>query len=565
MAQSPVFDALVSSLSSAERQEMLDRIRRSIVLDDEPVERELGPAETDTEYAYATMSVWQKLLIVLRMIIGAVSREEAVGRHLMRGLTRSLQTQAAHLVDTGAAQLLPDFRSELEQLSSACGFFGGPVARARRGGLDAFYAFVLGLEMPETRDDLLVSSDPFRLGERIDENDEHVLRREAESRVASLLNGIPAWVRTTMETNAAFFESLSELTAFDFDGLLSCFDVERCEVDHARAGLERLGLLLKGLAAAPGAGLLEGLVLFDAGLAGRGIDSEELEALVNDRVGALQTRLDTIRGFARRVPLFDIIRYASGDPAYHLPAPAGGRQWRGLIERFWSKRMDGLFRIYAFERKKEELLAQAAEIAGVPEIEPLADYPVAEGSRNGTHAASLAILSALIERLRAKDFSGALKTLFVQGSFYKEENRAEYNEHYGAIGDLATALDSFSFRVSQNGDLAAAVAEAVRGESDPGPALERVDDVADHLVRRGVETTHGLAEILRGVLYGEVGGRYDTLSNLDEVDGRNNHGFRERLDETLVFLKSGGPVLSSMYDVEKSSARRRAALRRTEP
>ncbi len=569
MATSSTFDSLVSSLSSTERREMLERIRAGIVIDEEPVERELEPSESDAEYAYLTMGMWQKLLVLLRMVFGALSKDEAVEEHLMRGLARRLRSEAANFVDVAAAQFLPDFKAEIAKLKSAAGFFQGPVGRIRSAGLDSFYSFVLGLESPDIRDELLVYTDPFILSSRMEDADEHTIRREAEGRFSELMGSIPSWVRNSMQTNAAFLESLTALAEFDFDEMLSCFEPvgeeagdERCEVDHLRPPLQNLGRILKGLAPPPSAAFLESLVLFNGDF---GRADQDLESVLNERTAGVQRRLDVVRGFARRVPFFDIIRYAVGDLSYRLPTPATGQGWKSRVERFWSRRMESLFQLYSFERKKEDLLAQAGELINDGEVRPPAHYPARPGRRNGTHATSIALLEALLRQVRDREHAATLKTLFVQGAFYKEENRAEFNEYYGALEDLLNAVTAFFVRIGEGGDLQASVKEARREEGDVETALDRVDEAADRLVHRGVETLHGLSEVLRGVLYGEVGGRYDTLSNLDEVAGRDNKAFRARLDEVLSFVKSAASVLSSMYDVERTSARRRAALRRHEP
>ncbi|MFP4565012.1 MAG: DUF5312 family protein [Spirochaetaceae bacterium] len=568
MATTSTFDSLVSSLSSSERQELLERIRAGIVLDEEPVEREVAPAESDTEYAYLTMGLWRRLLLLLRMVFGALSKEEAVAEYLMRALARRLRQEAANFVDVTAGHFLPDFKTEIGELKSVSGFFQGPVGRIRSAGLDSFYSFVLGLESPDIREDLLIYTDPFILSTRLEAADEHDLRREAEGRVADLMGSIPAWVRNSMRINAAFLESLTELTEFDFDRILSCFAPvggagdERCEVDHVRVPLEHLGRILKGLATPPSPSFVEALVLFDGDL---GRADQDLESVLTERIAGVQRRLDVVRGFARRVPFFDIVRYAVGDLGYRLPRPPSGQGWKSRVERFWSRRMESFFQLYSFERKKDDLLSRARELIGDADVPPPSSYPVRPGRRNGTHAAGVALLAALLRKLRDSGHAATLKILFVQGAFYKEENRAEFNEYYGDLHDLLNAVEAFFLRIGKGGDLRAGVNEAMRDSGDIESALDRVDDAASRLVHRGVETLHGLSEVLRGVLYGEVGGRYDSVSNLDEVAGRDNAGFKAGLDEVLGFTKQAASLLSSMYDVERTSARRRAALRRREP
>ncbi|MFP4612879.1 MAG: DUF5312 family protein [Spirochaetaceae bacterium] len=590
MSENSVFDALVSSLSAEERRDMVERIRRTITADDEPIERPLDPAESDVEYAYATMGLWRRLLVLLRMLLGAVSRSEAVEQVLLQRVSRKLRVEAPHLIDVGSSTMLPGFKSELERLTAAVAFFRGPVNRVRSSGIGAFYSFLLTLEAPDIGEDLMDGVDPFVLSHSLEDADEHELHREADRRLAEQLHGIPAWIRGNLKQNAVFFESLEALTQFDFGRLLGCFhetatgaedgDGEGCRLEKIRAPLVELGRLLKGVSPAPTPALVQGLALFGGSLAG---SKSELESVTNDRVMGMQSRLDVVRSFGRRVPLSDLLRFAMGNVAYRLPDPPEARGWYARVERFWSRRMESLFQLYSFERKKADLLSQAAALVGeAAEIVPVPGYPAREGARSGTHAAGVGLLRALLSPLRQENTAATLKILFVQGTFYKEENRAEFNEYYAELEALAAAVDTFIGRLAEGGDLRAALAAAERkagGEGDgdaeesAGPAgasledrdavLDRVDEDADRLLRRAIETLHGLSEVIRGVLYGEVGGKYDTLSNLEEIAGQRNKEFRSELDGVLAYVKSAAAVLAGLYDVERTSARRRAALTRT--
>lgn len=574
MASNTVFDSLVTTLSSHERRDMLERIRASVVLDDEPVDRELEPAESDVAFAYGTMSLPQKILVFLRMLFRGISREEAVERTLLGRLSSRLQSQASHLIRVGDDVFLPDFKAELIKLKENASFSSGPVSRVQSIGLDAFYAFVLGLESPELQDELVSGTDPFRMSENGNVDDEPTLRKEAEGRLADRLGNISPWITERMQGDAAFFEGLTVLVNFDFDEVLAPFEAapgeegEHCDVERLRGPLTRLGGVLKGLERAPSGALLQGLVLFGSHAA----QQEELEGYLQQRVSGLQSRLDVIRGFARRIPFYDILRYASGDLGLQLPDGPNGRGWRARVERFWSRRVEELFQLYSFERKKREFLEEASEIAE-DEVRPMRGYPSVSGVSVGVHASSLGVLASLVRQLSRDRSTRTLKTLFVQGSFYKENNRAEFNEYYNEIGDLKNALDVFESRLAEGGDLAASLSEA-RGptesgdehdfETDGAPdrvsVVARIDEEADRLARRGIELFHGLSETLRGVLYGEVGGRYDTLSNFDEVAGMENGEFKDRLDDVLQLCKAASDVLSRIYDMEKQSARRRAAV-----
>ncbi len=61
-----------------------------------------------------------------------------------------------------------------------------------------------------------------------------------------------------------------------------------------------------------------------------------------------------------------------------------------------------------------------------------------------------------------------------------------------------------------------------------------------------------LSKVLNGVLHGEVGGYYDTLSNLQEIGGRHNKNYLEALDRALVGCRSAAGILGKLFDLERA-------------
>lgn len=430
MSTSTTFDSLVATLSDGERRALLERVRASIALEEEPVERELEPQESSIDYAYFQMGIFRKALLLLRRLLSGLSHEEAVEENLLRNLARKVRAEAGNLLDVSQDVLLSDFKVEVERVKESVQFLRVPVGRVRRVGTEAFYSFVLGLEVPDAGDELLGGTDPFTLAGRMQVSDERELRREAEGRLADVLGGVPSWVRGRMRDNAAFFESLVALCDFDFNEILSEFtqtsgeEGEQCDISRLRGPLQRLGTILKGLSVAPSASFIEGLVLFE----GDGPRSDQdFETHFSKRVDAVQNKLDVVRGFGRRVLLYDLVRYAAGDVGLRFPQPPGGEGWRLRVERFWSRRIERLFQLYSFEQKKEELLEEARDIIEDEEPSALKAYPAREGRRFGTHATSIGILATVLRVVYPNYMFETVKTLFVQGTFYKEENRGEFN------------------------------------------------------------------------------------------------------------------------------------------
>ena len=58
--------------------------------------------------------------------------------------------------------------------------------------------------------------------------------------------------------------------------------------------------------------------------------------------------------------------------------------------------------------------------------------------------------------------------------------------------------------------------------------------------------------IIKGILYGESGGRFDTLSNLTYIGGSENAILMEHLSRSLKQAEEGQRIINELYDLERS-------------
>jgi hypothetical protein len=266
MADSSVFDRLVGSLSSSERQEMLARVRTKSVIPDRD---DAGPSEQDpidTERVFRSMSFLRKLFIVLRTFFSAKTRADVIADELLAGLGASIRREYPGLVDVRASLLLEPCYDELARLRTSALFFTDIVDRAWSSRRNAFLAFLLGLDLPEVQERLIAETDPYRVADEDPDLPEHQLKQRLHTAALQALDLMPMEGRESLYRNARFLEGLRQLSTFRFIDLLGAFDDTNDGQSAAffavREPLTRLAAIYQQLRISPSARLIEALVIF---------------------------------------------------------------------------------------------------------------------------------------------------------------------------------------------------------------------------------------------------------------------------------------------------------------
>ncbi|RKX79179.1 MAG: hypothetical protein DRP87_03925, partial [Spirochaetes bacterium] len=285
---------------------------------------------------------------------------------------------------------------------------------------------------------------------------------------------------------------------------------------------------------------------------------EKLTRLYSDAQGAISQ----IRYWKRAVPFCQIAKYITGKINYHPEDRAGGEDWFALYIQFWKIRLERRFRTFSADRKKRELINEILSFIKLGKLPSMEYY--CTGSRNDSdiqprHEMSLGFLLGFLEQVFLPGMNKTLKLLLIDGDFYKDINREEFTDAYNNIYNISDQIKRIEFNISPAGEAGKAI-ENVRKELIT-PSLKRrkiqgivrgVDSEAKKVIINAIENLKILENVLHGILYGEVGGRYDTISNLGYIGGRENKRVIEDFKRVLSKTIQTGEYLRSIYDLEIS-------------
>lgn len=560
-----VFDRLARNLSGTERQELLERLRGAGEVP-EPVSPadESDEPPVDYEDAYRRLGILQRIWVTIEAFFASRPKAQILADRRLRELAVRMKRRHGDLVDPRSALLLDGFADELVRLRAGVHAFTTVVHAAWHSRRATFLAFLVGVEAPDVQTRLLGETNPFTAAEP--DVAEFALKQQMHSAVQYALDSIPQESRRAMTRTVRFLNGLSALTQFDFTGLLRSFDqpggTRTAPFYVVREPLSRLAALVPEVKVSPADRVLEALVLFGAD-GGSEPEDEHAVARLASEVQRLSDHLRVVWESVSTLPLVDLCRLVRGDANWRPPAAPGGDPWLKDVQKFWWDRVELIVAQYQFHRRKSAMIESALPLAGGGPIEPIEWYPGPSGGGEGRHAASLALLRALLVATLDETTRVSLRTVFLEGEFYKDANRDEFAQACGDLEGLLKEIELFGARLQRSGDLGSALA-AVDRESLPedvrrenrNALVQQVDEAALSLVTRAVNAFRGIADVLYGILHGEVGGRYDSLANLGSLGGRSHAQLVRRLDRVMHRATECRKAIADLADLEQTMARR---------
>ncbi len=545
MSEPSTFDRLVRGLSREERRDILTRIRGTAEVSDEPMFRPETVREPPVDYStqYRELNPLARLVILIRRIFSGKPRDELVKELLLKHLSRRIELGSPGLVSYSRRVFLNRMLAELRDLRDGARFFYDLLDRTIEKDKGAFYAFLASLELEEQHQRLLTETDPFLFAQTNSLAGETEIRAAVWSAFDGILSSMPEESRRRMYVDVRSLAFLKRVAGFLYDRLFSCFEegitgAQESPFVTARDLMSELADILYSMASPPSLKLMESLLVFQMREDMENPDFDAEEAL-KAQLTRVEEALSRIRSFNARVPLHEILRVVMEDPNYRPRELAGGEDWFAIYKGFWKERIDKQLSLYGTARRMQDLQSDIAGFLG--SAEPVRFGYISEEGKEGSPPIrlekALAFLSAFYERLFVPEMNRVLKILLIEGEFYKKDNRVEYTDAYNELLQIPDALSGLDGRLGPGGDLGAAWIQA-REELVSLPikrrkvqaALQGANGEAEALLNRSREAMKRMQAILKGLLKGEAGGRYDSLSNLSYIEGKGNKEFLRNLD-----------------------------------
>ena len=564
MAEFSVFDKLVTGMSSSERQNMLERIASSVTVAGgipPDLDSELS---IDLETVYREMGFFRRLIIVIISVFTGRDRLGVVETQLLNDLRRKTGAQSADY-DPVRDLLRPSALESFRTLAASARHFASLLSRVMGKERGPFIAFLAGLHAPEVQHRLLKDADPFEVARKFPDLADAEIKRRSLLAMEECLVTLPPEVRNGVYHDVRALHHLMALASFSFERLLGEFNEVAdgaaipVPLNRVAAELGKLAGILGGFNPGPSAIFLEALCLYQEQDQLEEPD-DQVEGLLQRNVEAGSAAYTAVVEFAARYPITDLVRLAHGNIHWKSVSLSGGEDWFAVWKSFWHERIESMYRRFSFKRRTDAVLKEARETLGLTGIREFPGYPPSGFDHAAKHGLSFGLVRSIFGDLYQQEIEVPLTMLYREGEFYKADNRSEFDEAIRDLERVRTETANLEVRLQPTGDLGMLWKQSTDGTLTGEAADERqevlstqIDADASALVRRMINAFRSIGSVLEGVLFGTVGGRYDTVSNLAQIGAPDAAALKRKLEIAHVRSKAISEVLTEVINLESLS------------
>ena len=546
MADKDHFDVLVSGLSLEERQNLLEKLKSQSMISYEPLyyEDDETVHVEDVETEYPKLPWYSRLWYFILSFIRSKAPIKIFEDHRVAVLSKKIEDKSPGLFDSKKGLLLPAFLRHMEKLKEAARLFYSTLDMSVNRDRGAFFAFLGSLEMPEVHRKLLYVTDPKFIMEKNPEIAEVELRQRALKSMDDAFAKITEANRNAMYINARSLNCLKELSSYLFDRVLMAFSSaangETCSVGIVRDLLVNLNNILYSLKDIPSLPLLESVFVF---LLQERIGEPEFD--INQEIRAQLSKADknisVIRDFNKRVPLTLILRCYTRDMSFRPFEISGGEDWYFSYRDYWKRRAESLYTDYMKSRRHEYLLNSFRYFLKGRNLRMLENTQTESNPEGMPVKGSFALsfLLSFYSVIFIPEINRIMQIILIDGDFTSGDNRVEFSVYYNYLIKLEDEIRKLENDISPEGDYGKRYAQAKQDMSSVQIKRRKIQNVcgeasedALNIISGIRESSRGMINILNGILGRDSRAKYDSLTNLDMMVGKNDQ-FITRLDETI--------------------------------
>ncbi len=558
--KSLVFDKLATSLSDSERLAMLEKMSKSglysqsVLLVEEADEQDSGSNFSVDEF-FRSLSWWERLFITLLSYVDKRSRNEVVLEKKMARLRLHVKFKSSDYISLSAEQdrFTVLFCEKLREMSDALEVLRRPLGDALGENRRDFYATLVGRVNPYLQVGLMEIIDPDKVSALYPEYDLGALRAIMESSLEDALREGGMQSKSLMDEYVRTLAHLERLVDFDFERCFACYSNDgSCAAHLLVKSLEKLSDIFFSFKKAPQYDLVLMIFLFSYGL--RGMKDENVASVFAEDLAAVGRALLIVKEF-NKIGLSDILRVLNADYFYAPQLLSGGEDWLSLYRNFWQSRGNRLYKKFVASKKSDEMAYKMQLIFGYDREPFFPGYRREEWNEQlfvPQTPGALGFSYYFYKEIYLKKCKKFFDWISTEGSFFKKDNERSFSDALEAMEGLGdnfkVLLNGFS---ANNGVYRARIEELSSREVVSGLNSFKIQverEVGSVLEKSG-QNLRVIADVLSGLLRKCLGGRYDTLTNFDELS-RMLPNFKSQLEQFYEVIDNASTYIIDKRDLE---------------
>lgn len=560
------FDALVSGLSETERVTMLEKMKAagtdnsSLAVSDSSESAPPVPVEEQIKQEPFLFRVF----LWIKSIFANTSMQVLYNEHRIAQIAHSVEKNSPNLMDSKRNMLMSGFYDKLVELKLSADFFR-PYMLLSEADENSFLVFLGSLIMSDIEEQMNESVDPYSLPFENGQKPEQ--RMNLLRRMDEILNSIPTARRNYMYEAVRSYEWLKQFSKLPFERFISLFStVVEKNYSCAFSTLENevsvfAKILCNGVKIYEE--VLEALYLFSRkGTSGRSLDSmDEVAEKAADFMEKSKSQISMMRMFINTVPLKSIARIIYSDAAWVPENFTGGEDWYVRYKNHWRRLFEEKWKSWGIDCKKEQLKQGLERNFGLENFPLLPERPWALlwGGMPFRYELTAGFLNWYMKE-KFPEYELPLKTIMLEGDFIKKENRAEFNDSFNKLIQVSVDLQTLNRVLSSGGEYGMIFNKlhnenlrSLQAHSKIESIIRGVESDVRSMILSFCDACRTLENCFTGIFLEKTDSRYDALTNLARLGGKNNDIFVKKLEEARRSISDCYALIRELEPIDTPS------------
>ncbi len=564
MEAESIFDQLASQLSPEERCDLISKINASVTCNQEPIaDLPVQQEKMDLGRIFHSLGFFKRLFILIKALFSTKEWNGILEDDLLKEISKKIERVAPELINYSTGDFEKLLADQLLKLMSAVQVFARPLKKAIGTERNDFIAFIGGMELPLIERRLEIETNPYSIASQLTDPTNHEVKQRIEDHLDDIFENIPNSDRQQMYMDIQALQLLYRLSSFSWNHVQKLFvraegsGTLRCSFPDLRPYLVELTNILFSMTVPPGPIALQAIFMFaDADEQERDDSSEEY---LKKMIGKSNNALSQMRNLVSLVPLIDIMKLISRNLSYAPKKIGGGEDWFVVFRTFWHNRSLKLYEQYTLEKKRKFLEEEMKGFVRAESVKSLHYYQSGIWGKEiqVQYPLTLGFIQTFQNSMYEREILPTLKIILINGEFYKKQNREDFTWAVETIKKVSEQIGLMEEQLTVKGEIGKEVGK-IKKEMTPlrirlleiKEQLKNADIIAEEVFRATQKNFQLLIDLLKGILYGEVGGRYDTLRNLAYISQKEGESLRQALPKVLANLEVALKLIQQSFDLE---------------
>jgi|GEM_PF-445522 len=559
--QISTFEYLVTTLSSEEVKKLLGNIKASMESLEQSEQSQKAKEELETEEklpkdvisaSLAKESLFLRLWLTLISFIKSIPVESLYQKELIKRIGFSLKDVASEYVDVQNKQYKKPFFNLLFNLRKTQLFFSG-VLDCYNAEKSSFYMILLSFISNKLYKNLLQKTSVFDDEKDVSTSKKNAILKEVES----LSGELDVEIKAEMYRVAKAIEWMRTFCDFSLDKMLAKFSLhssgESASMQALQNEVELLASILASSKEVP-TSMLQTLFLLqqkDSFLPNRNKagqeDSEQIAKNVQKFIDDGLTSLSYVDDFKRKIPLYKIVRYVKQDITWTPLEFRGGEDWFLYFKHAWKDFFLQKWMEWTQEIQKTKTMQKILDILGQKSLDSLSYKPwrTLLGSSLLKNERLLEFFKTFFTKSYGEDVAPYIKTLLVEGSFYRTSTLAELTALNTLLNNIPTDIKNLEKELSEEGVIGssfASIAESgiltIKTKAQVESLVKNIEGEFKRLINKILEALPSLKGILSAILGEGKGGEHVVLTNWSSIEGEQHEAFQKKIASIKDMLES---------------------------